>query len=108
MTWSEPALVTTDLPLQRDEFTLNMPTGPHDRLVQTSSGRVLFPIHFPWIPGEKHTAPSTPRVICSVLYYCYPTVLLEGNRLHMTYYGPVGGQQFNLTCRPLLATWFTD
>ena len=254
-TWSEPILATEDLPLQRDEFTLNMPTGPHDRLVQTSSGRVLFPIHFPWIPGTNHTDRSAPRVICSVvyysddvgrtwqracepmlirgmtpasaehrdlqglwepsivelqpgkllmylrsntgwyyescsdddgatwsaptqspvraplcpaklvklpdgqigiilnsifdythgnlgrrwdlgtmvsddggdtwhnyrsiefrdpketrfgLYYCYPTVLFDGDRLHMSYYGPANGRQFNLIYQQLPATWFTD
>jgi predicted neuraminidase len=69
MTWSKPTLAMTDLPLQRDGLTLNMPTGPHDRLIQTSSGRVLFPVHFPWLPGKNHTAHSAPRIISSTVYF---------------------------------------
>ena len=255
MSWSEPTLATADLPLHRDGLTWNMPTGPHDRMVQTRSGRVLFPIHFPWLPGKQHSARSMPRLIASVvyysddlgqtwqracepmlirgmtpaatkrrdlqglwepsivelrprhllmylrsntgwyyearseddgttwsaprqstvraplcpaklveltdgrigcvlnsifdydhpnlsrrwdlatmlsedggrtwtnfksvefrdpretqfsLYYCYPSVLFDDDRLHMTYYGPAGGQQFNLIYQPLPATWFDE
>jgi hypothetical protein len=151
MTWSKPTLAMADLPLQRDGLTLNMPTGPHDRLIQTSSGRVLFPVHFPWLPGKSHTAHSAPRIISSTvyysddqghhwqracepmlirgmtpaatkrrdlhrdpretrfgLYYCYPTVLFDEDRLHMTYYGPASGQQFNLIYQQLPAVWFVE
>jgi hypothetical protein len=33
-------------------------------------------------------------------------VLFDDARLHMTYYGPAGGQQFNLIYQQLPATWF--
>jgi hypothetical protein len=39
---------------------------------------------------------------------CYPTVLFDGDRLHMSYYGPANGRQFNLIYQQLPATWFTD
>lgn len=40
------------------------------------------------------------------LNYCYPSVLFDDDRLHVTYYGPGGGQQFILIYQPLPATWF--
>ena len=61
MTWSEPIPITTNLPLRSHGLEFNLPTGPHDRLIQTSSGRVIFPIHFPvHLPDRK---------IASAIYY---------------------------------------
>lgn len=69
MTWSEPVLATDDLPLEGHGMTFRVPTGPHDRLVQTESGRVLFPIHFPWFPKEGGGAHTQVRQIASAVYY---------------------------------------
>ena len=61
MTWSEPIPITTNLPLRSQGLEFNLPTGPHDRLIQTSSGRVIFPIHFPYLHAHKK--------IASAIYY---------------------------------------
>ena len=61
MTWSEPIPITTNLPIRSQGLDFNLPTGPHDRLIQTSSGRVIFPIHFPRIHAQKK--------IASAIYY---------------------------------------
>ena len=69
MTWSDPIPITTNAPLQSQGLKFSLPTGPHDRLIQTSSGRVIFPVHFPWfLPGSKPPHVHA-RQIASAIYY---------------------------------------
>jgi len=61
MTWSEPIPITTNLPLRSHGIEFDVPSGPHDRVIQTSSGRVIFPVHFPRVHPKK--------TIASAIYY---------------------------------------
>jgi len=69
MTWSEPIPITTNLPIRSQGLDFNVPTGPHDRLIQTSSGRVIFPVHFPWFPPGSKPPRVHARQIASAIYY---------------------------------------
>ncbi len=43
--WSSPVKITSNLPMTYRGYNLKAATGPHDRLIQTSSGRLIFPQH---------------------------------------------------------------
>ena len=69
MTWSEPIPITTNVPIRSQGLDFTVPTGPHDRLIQTSSGRVIFPVHFPWFPPDSKPPRVHARQIASAIYY---------------------------------------
>jgi predicted neuraminidase len=69
MTWSDPIPITTNVPLQSQGLEFSLPTGPHDRLTQTSSGRVIFPVHFPWFPPGTKPPYGHALQIASAIYY---------------------------------------
>ncbi len=64
-TWSQP-VVFCDEPFTWQSMRFSVPTGPHDRLIQTSSGRVIFPIHFPHFEGPKKHHPKF--IVTRVVY----------------------------------------
>lgn len=69
MTWSDPIPITINVRLQSQGLEFSVPTGPHDRLIQTSSGRVIFPVHFPWFPPGIKPPYGHARQIASAIYY---------------------------------------
>ena len=58
-TWTEP-VVHCDEPFTWQRLRFSVPTGPHDRLIQTTSGRIIYPIHFPHfdLPEERRKHPN--------------------------------------------------
>lgn len=68
LTWSEPILITKET-LKTQGLEFSVPTGPHDRLIQASSGRILIPIHYPWFPPDAKPPRNHARWIASSVYY---------------------------------------
>ena len=61
-TWSDPVVITGDLPLVHDGRTFTGATGPHDRLVQLTNGDLLLPVHLTTGRGDRDDDPFHDRI----------------------------------------------
>jgi len=68
VTWSDPVVITHDLPVRHEGLIFTGATGPHDRLIQTENGDLFLPVHFTTGKGDEDRDPhhdNTPPLLIS-------------------------------------------